>query len=665
MSKMYRLIDDIRLKRKLWLLSLTLILLTVSACATFVLWIDSNKLIVMGQAHLQSIIAENQQAIELNVESVDGIAAIFKALMGRIEKIPEKPHCASRNAILFLVATRKKEYEKNAAASASEYETAVAKYTNGVKDLYDKKKKVDSLIVKLDDVRKFLLSGQYSDTIKKLHEEIGAFRSVCEQCFISRMKYNWRMRQLSSAVEKARSVLSSPTIRDFEKMLSRHKEIADGLKDRIESIELSERVALSAEEKLRKMPYDAHNAETMWIGQMSATTNNIMTTFRDVLQELTTSRIKCVKTLDSVRSVLKQTNIEVNILGERYPDCVEISEVESIQELSGRIDEFQTAMDEAVASCRSSMNDLSEKTMREIEGLNFKAEKLSKGTSCAEKEWIVLFDGIGSLKTPCVTSYLAIATKRLKEIEDDARNLEKRTKNEANRIQSLVLGKWNMRVEKLYDVQLAKQKEVEVAISGATTRLNEKPSSEDDGYSYLRRQLDIFRERSDTAKGRLDMLKRSFPKDGTTVGKFKSELVAIGNEMKDVLELLNAWNLKLDEAIDRAKPRIRLAAELNGIEKRAKVTGGIKGSGYVTPIDGIESVVGRRIFFSVEYTEDGVKYIGARDYVVKAGSQTVVIDLRPEFTLPYDFRFCGNCGNSLERHRHVRYCPYCHAELKR
>ena len=665
MSKMHRLIDDIRLKRKLWFLSLTIVLLAVSACTTFVLWIDSNKLIVKGQEHLRSIIAENQQALELKVESVDGIAANFKALTDRIEKIPERPHCASRNAISFLVATRKKEYEKDAAASASEYETAVGKYTNGVKDLYSKKKKIESLILKLDDVRKFLLSGQYSDTIKNLHEEIGAFRSVCEQRFIFRLKYNWRLRQLSSAVEKVRSVLSDPIISDFKKLLSRHREIADGLKDRIESVALSERVAQSAEGKLRKMPYDAHNAEAMWIDQVSATTNNITTTFRVALQELTTSRIACIKALDSVRSALKQTKLEVDILGERYPDCVEISDVESIQGQSRRIDEFQTAMDEVVASCRSSINGLSEKTIREIDGLNLKADKLSKETSCDEQEWIVLFDGIGSFETLSVTSYLATATSRLKEIEDDARSLEKRTKDAANRILSLAQGKWNMRVERLYDVQLAKQKEVEAAISGATTRLNASSSSVGDGYSYLRRQLDSFRERSDSAKGRLNTLKSSFPKDGTTAGEFKSELTAIGSETKDILDSLNAWTLKLDKAIDSAKPRIRLSAELNGVEKRAKVTGGIKGSGYVTPIDGIESEAGRNIRFSAEYTEDGVKYIGARDHVVKAGAQNVVIDSRPEFTLPYNFRFCGNCGNSLERHRHVRRCPFCHEELKR
>ena len=75
--------------------------------------------------------------------------------------------------------------------------------------------------------------------------------------------------------------------------------------------------------------------------------------------------------------------------------------------------------------------------------------------------------------------------------------------------------------------------------------------------------------------------------------------------------------------------------------------------------------MGKRIRFAAEFSEDGVKYVGEKEHVVKAGAQTVVVELRPEFTLPYDFRYCGNCGNSLERHRHVRHCPYCRAELKR
>ncbi len=205
MSKMHRLIDDVRRKRKMWILSSTIVLLIVAVCLTCLLRIDSNKLIAMGREHLQRIISENQLATELKTESVDTIAFDLKKLVDRTEKIPEKPRCASQNAISFLAATRGKEYEKEAMASATEYNNAVVKYSSGVADLRRKKQKIDSLILKLDDVRKFLLSKQYLDAAQDLEKEISLFRKVCDQHFIFRLNYNVQKARRSRALEKMQS----------------------------------------------------------------------------------------------------------------------------------------------------------------------------------------------------------------------------------------------------------------------------------------------------------------------------------------------------------------------------------------------------------------------------------------------------------------------------
>jgi len=665
MSKMHRLIDDVRRKRKMWILSSTIVLLIVAVCLTCLLRIDSNKLIAMGREHLQRIIAENQLATELKTESVDTIAFDLKKLVDRTEKIPEKPRCASQNAISFLAATRGKEYEKEAMASATEYNNAVVKYSSGVADLRRKRQKIDSLILKLDDVRKILLSKQYLDAAQDLEKEISLFRRVCDQHFIFRLNYNVQKARLSRALEKMQSLLADSTIADFMKLSARHKGITDGFSERIDAIMLSERVAQTAEAKLRKMPYDANNAEKMWCDKVSASTNAIIISSRVALEKLTVDRVDCAKTIDKVRSTFKQAKMEVDILNEKFPNCVEPSDIESVIGQSGRIDELQSAMDGAVASCRSAINDDSMKAIRNIERLNTEAERLSRGFTCDEQKWIELFEKIGSLEFLSPASHFEIAIGRMTEISNDARNIERDAMNGIKRIQSLAQRKWNMQIEKLYDSQLAKNNELVTALSGATTRLQANSRSLDDDYSYLNQQLGAFKERSKSASTQLHSLKSNLPKDGTSVEKFKSDLAAIENETRQILESLNAWNKNIEDAVDRAKPRIRLTARLDGIEKRATVVSGIKGSGYVTPINGIEAEVGKRIRFAVEFSEDGVKYVGEKEHVVKAGAQTVVVELRPEFTLPYDFRYCGNCGNSLERHRHVRHCPYCRAELKR
>ena len=111
----------------------------------------------------------------------------------------------------------------------------------------------------------------------------------------------------------------------------------------------------------------------------------------------------------------------------------------------------------------------------------------------------------------------------------------------------------------------------------------------------------------------------------------------------------------------KSKPRIRLVAKLNGVEKRASVTSGVNGFGWVTPVDSIESETGNRITFGAELTENGVKYVGETVHVARNGEQTVTVELKPEFTLPAHVRFCGNCGRSLASHRHERRCPYCNS----
>ena len=665
MSKMHRLIDDIRRKRKMRIFSSTIVLLVLAVCLTCFLRIDSNKLIAMGREHLQTIIAENQLATELKTVSVDTIAFDLKKLVDRTEKIPEKPRCASENAISFLVATRRKEFEKEAMASATEYENAVVKYSSGLADLRRKKQKIDSLILKLDDVRKFLLSKPYLDSVQDMENEITLFRGVCDQRFIFRFNYNVQKARLSRAVEKVQGLLADSTIADFMKLSARHKGISDGFSERIDAILLSERVAQTAEAKLRKMPYDANNARKLWSDKVSASTNAIIISSRVALEKLTADRVDCAKTVDKVRSALKQAKMEVAILNEKFPNCVEPSDIESVIGQRVRIDELLANMDGAVASCRSAINDDSRMAMRNIERLNTEAENLSRRLTCDEQKWIELFEKIASSEFLSPTSHLEIAIGRMSEISNDARNMEKDAMNGIKRIQSLAQRKWDVQMEKLYDGQLAKNNELVAALSGATTRLQANSRSLDDDYSYLSQQLRAFKERSKSASAQLHSLKSNLPKDGTAVEKFKSDLAAIENETRQILESLNAWNKNIEDAVERAKPRIRLTARLDGVEKRATVLGGIKGSGYVTPINGIEAEEGKRIRFAVEFLEDGVKYVGEKEHVVKAGAQTVVVELRPEFTLPYDFRYCGNCGNSLERHRHVRHCPHCRAELKR
>ena len=112
-----------------------------------------------------------------------------------------------------------------------------------------------------------------------------------------------------------------------------------------------------------------------------------------------------------------------------------------------------------------------------------------------------------------------------------------------------------------------------------------------------------------------------------------------------------------------AKPKIKLVAMLNGVEKRASITSGVKGQGLMTPLDSISSEVGATITFGAELTEGGVKYVGKKVHVAKSGEQIVTVELKPEFTLPANVRFCGDCGNSLAGHRHNRRCPYCNSYL--
>ena len=664
-QRMPRLINDIRRKRTMWALSLTLVVVAIAVCTTVALRRESARLRVQGKEYLSRIEDEIKPMMDLTPESVAEISSNLKSLSAKIGNVPEMPPCVSDNVMSFLVASRKEEFSRDAAALANEHKMAVSDYLKGIEDLQGEKRNISALITKLDDMRQFLLSSQYVDATRELRGEIAAFREMCDDGFIFSYGYDGRKDRLSKSVAKTQSLFSDSALGDFKRLSARQKEISDNLVEKVRGLVSIKRDVRSFETKLHAMPYDADNAKKVWKGRVEVATNAVMASSRDALQKLSASRFACAKALDAVHDAVKKSKGDVDLLREKFSDCVDALEVETVAGHGRRFNELRMAMDDAVASCRGTVNGDVENAMQKIGRLNESATKLLQGMTGDAREWDMLFDGLLPLETLNWKSPLELAIGRLTEIQKDARKLEGETLNEVSRVRTLAQSKWNLRNEKLYDALLAKHNEVMELVSSAAARLGSDQKSTGGEYWGLKYRLDALRSRSNSVSTQLRELKEALPKDATAVARFKRDFAAIQNESRLIRESLNSWDESFKEAVARAKPRIRLVAKLNGVEKRATVTRGIRGGSWVTPIDGIESVAGRLVNFAVEFTENGVKYIGEKEHLVQAGSQTVVIELRPEFTLPADFRFCGNCGNSLARHRHVRMCPFCHAELKR
>ena len=659
-----RLIDDIRLIRKIKALSATIAAGTIAIGVIVVFWRESDALRREGNAHIANVVCENRWILESNSESVSEMASDLRSLLARIDEIPEEPRSVSRTVIIFLAATRKGECESEAMVSAHEYELAVKKYNDEVKRLQDNKQAIDNLISRLDDVSRSMATTQFAEASKELFDKVATFRRICNQRFIFRFVYNGAINRLSTAVAKARSLLSDSAFSDFVKLSSHHNEILKGLKKRIGDIAADERAVQAIEAKLRKMPFAAHNVERMWHDQMSASTNAVIESSRVALQRLAAYSAASAKAIADARIVIRQARKEVDVLREKHPGCMDASDLATMNGHEARANELQTDMDDVITSCKESIDENSKKAIRKIEDLNQGAMELLRGKFCDEQKWIVLLDKVGSIATSDSVSQLELAKERLDRIGKEAIGLETDVAREVVMIKSLSHDKWSMRMEKLYDAQLANHSKVMGMISDAATRLGENSTLIRGAHTELSKQLDIFTDRANMVLLELRGLKDALPEDATMVERFKSKLAVIEGKTSQIRESLNAWSRRLGEEIARAKPSIRLVAKLNGIEKHAAVTRGIKGSGWKTPIDGIKSEVGKRTSFAVELIENGVKYVGKKEHIVRAGSQTVVIELSPEFTLSNDINFCGECGKSLEKHRHERQCPYCHSYLE-
>ena len=298
--------------------------------------------------------------------------------------------------------------------------------------------------------------------------------------------------------------------------------------------------------------------------------------------------------------------------------------------------------------------------------LDSEAVRIIHSVNCNDQDWVSLFDELSSFETSSSGQYLDKAVAKLSGIGDEAMGLKEEIAETANKLLEAAKGKWDVRMAKLYDSQAAEVKDATAALVRAESRLKEALQSIPRGeYDEFSDHLKSYRTRVNLVLSRLGSLNSALPKDATSVEEFKSNLTAIDGETKQVKKMVKNFVDDLETAFEYARPRIRLVAKLGGAEKNATVTSGIREYGRLTPFDLIEVDVGARINFAVEYTEDGVKYVGEKVHVVKFGSQTVSIEMKPEFTLPYDFKFCGDCGWSLEKHRHVRVCPYCFSYLEK
>ena len=138
-------------------------------------------------------------------------------------------------------------------------------------------------------------------------------------------------------------------------------------------------------------------------------------------------------------------------------------------------------------------------------------------------------------------------------------------------------------------------------------------------------------------------------------------------------EAAEAERRKAEEARrrkDADAPKVFLTATLNGVQKSALITEGLKESGkHRTPLAvNITSPIGAQGSFAVEYLENGEKYVGRIQYTVRKGTQNIGIALvkEPEkrFPRPKTMNFCRHCGCSLKEYITVGVkCPTCGKNL--
>ena len=127
-----------------------------------------------------------------------------------------------------------------------------------------------------------------------------------------------------------------------------------------------------------------------------------------------------------------------------------------------------------------------------------------------------------------------------------------------------------------------------------------------------------------------------------------------------------------EKRAEAGKPKAYLTATLNGVQKNALVTGGLdENNRHRTPLNvNLNATLGSRGEFSVEYVEDGVKYVGKSGYTVKKGLQNIVIVLsrEPEKRIPRPatMNFCRHCRYSLKAYDTLTVnmkCPKCGKNL--
>ena len=121
--------------------------------------------------------------------------------------------------------------------------------------------------------------------------------------------------------------------------------------------------------------------------------------------------------------------------------------------------------------------------------------------------------------------------------------------------------------------------------------------------------------------------------------------------------------------IEAEKPKVYLTATLNGVHKSALITRGLaENNKYRTPLTiDVKSPLGSSGEVGVEYFENGVKYVGKGEYVVKKGLQNIEIMLNREikkYPRPKTLNFCRHCRYSLQGYNTIgQECPKCGENL--
>ena len=640
--------------------------MSIVLSTVFPLWIVSQRLRMQGNDYLAHVIAEMGPAIEFSPESVSKMTSDMDALSKRIGSMPIVPRCASQNAILFLAATRLGGASENTKSLVEEYRKAVDAYLKDVEELRRAGCEIDSIVAQIEASAEMISSRQFG-AVQRMRDEIEAFKAVCRKRFIFKHSYASEWLRMSDAYEETRKLLAkSSAFVDLKALSLRHIEISKEVEDLIGRMGTSESASQSAAARLRDLPYDAWNAENMWASQFSAATNAVVARSRAFLRELDSTQKKCNSKLDVAQSVLKESIQEIELGIEKYPMCLDADDVQLLARYSNELDGLKGDQEFFYAACKKNLSEQDEKILQGMGRLDSEAVRIIHSVNCNDQDWVSLFDELSSFETSSSGQYLDKAVAKLSGIGDEAMGLKEEIAETANKLLEAAKGKWDVRMAKLYDSQAAEVKDATAALVRAESRLKEALQSIPRGeYDEFSDHLKSYRTRVNLVLSRLGSLNSALPKDATSVEEFKSNLTAIDGETKQVKKMVKNFVDDLETAFEYARPRIRLVAKLGGAEKNATVTSGIREYGRLTPFDLIEVDVGARINFAVEYTEDGVKYVGEKVHVVKFGSQTVSIEMKPEFTLPYDFKFCGDCGRSLEKHRHVRVCPYCFSYLEK